>query len=69
GDLLFVCANLARRLKVDPEAALRRANDKFERRFHSMEAIADADGLAFSELSLEQQEAMWQRVKQREHGA
>jgi len=44
GDLLFVAANLARHLKIDPEAALRRANAKFERRFHAIEA-AIGDGL------------------------
>ena len=66
GDLLFVCVNLARKLKIDPEAALRRANDKFESRFHGMEALAQAEGITFSELSLDEQEAFWQRVKQDE---
>jgi nucleoside triphosphate diphosphatase len=66
GDLLFVAANLSRRLNVDPEQALRRANAKFERRFRAMEAAATADGLAFSDLSLDAQEAYWQKVKQAE---
>ena len=44
GDILFVCANLARHAKVDFGAALRRANHKFERRFRAMEALAEADG-------------------------
>ncbi|MFN7054104.1 nucleoside triphosphate pyrophosphohydrolase [Hyphomonas sp.] len=63
GDLLFVAANLARRLSVDPEQALRRANAKFERRFRAMEAAAAAEGVDFSSLSLDEQEAYWQRVK------
>ncbi|MEO1476459.1 MAG: nucleoside triphosphate pyrophosphohydrolase, partial [Pseudomonadota bacterium] len=60
GDILFVCANLARRLGVDPEAALRRTNDKFDRRFRAMEKQSAADGRVFSELSLDEQEAYWQ---------
>jgi MazG family protein len=66
GDLLFVAANLARRLELDPEAALRRANMKFEMRFRAMEALARAEGVAFASLSLEAQEAYWQRVKRAE---
>lgn len=69
GDLLFVAANLSRRLDVDPEQALRRANAKFERRFRAMEAAATADGLAFSDLSLDEQEAYWQQVKRAEKAA
>ncbi|MEL6662449.1 MAG: nucleoside triphosphate pyrophosphohydrolase [Pseudomonadota bacterium] len=63
GDLLFVVANLARRLKVDPEVALRRANAKFERRFRAMEDLATNRGQRFAELDLEEQEALWQAVK------
>ena len=63
GDLLFVCANLARRLKVDPETALRKANAKFERRFRSMEDLAIEQGDKFAALNLEQQEALWHAVK------
>ncbi|WP_430404992.1 nucleoside triphosphate pyrophosphohydrolase [Hyphomonas sp.] len=66
GDLLFVAANLSRRLNVDPEQALRRANAKFERRFRAMEAAAVADGVIFAELSLDEQEAYWQQVKRAE---
>ncbi|MEL1265569.1 nucleoside triphosphate pyrophosphohydrolase [Pseudoxanthomonas putridarboris] len=66
GDLLFVAANLARHARVDVGSAMRRANLKFERRFRAMEAFAAADGTALSALSLEQQEALWQRVKQQE---
>lgn len=63
GDLLFVAANLARHAQVDPGAALRRANVKFERRFRAMEALAVAHGVEFSALGLEAQEALWQQVK------
>jgi ATP diphosphatase len=64
GDLLFVIANLARRHGIDPEAALRAGNAKFERRFRAMEALARADTTPdFGALSLEEQEAYWQRVK------
>lgn len=63
GDLLFVAANLARHAKVDAGAAMRRANLKFERRFRAMEALAKSDGVELSTLSLEQQDAYWERVK------
>lgn len=66
GDLLFVAANLARRLSVDPEQALRRANAKFERRFRAMEAAAAEAGVDFASLSLDEQEAYWQSVKKAE---
>jgi MazG family protein len=66
GDLLFVAANLSRRLEVDPEQALRRANAKFERRFRAMEAAALSDGVIFAELALDEQEAYWQQVKRAE---
>ena len=63
GDLLFVCANLARHARVDVGAALRRANLKFERRFRAMEALAAADGRDLSALPLEAQDAYWDRAK------
>ena len=63
GDLLFVAANLARHAKVDPGAALRRANHKFERRFRAMETMAAADGVQLSDLPLDAQDAYWNRVK------
>jgi len=68
GDLLFVAANLARHAKVDVGGALRRANLKFERRFRAMEAIAAAEGTTMSALTLEQQDALWGRVKTAERG-
>jgi len=69
GDLLFVCANLARHARVDPGSALRRANHKFERRFRAMEALAAARGQSMPALDLEQQEALWQAVKREEKDA
>ncbi|VXC96458.1 nucleoside triphosphate pyrophosphohydrolase [Sphingomonas sp. AX6] len=60
GDLLFAVVNWARHLKVDPEAALRTANAKFERRFR---AIESEGGDGFAALSLDEKEALWQRAK------
>lgn len=66
GDVLFVCANLARHAKVDVGTALRRANLKFERRFRAMEAAATADDTSLAGLPLDAQEAYWQRAKKDE---
>ncbi|MBO9787006.1 nucleoside triphosphate pyrophosphohydrolase [Xanthomonas phaseoli] len=66
GDVLFVCANLARHAKVDVGAALRHANLKFERRFRAMEAQARTAGTSLDALSLGEQEALWQQVKREE---
>jgi len=66
GDLLFVVANLARHLEVDPEAALRSANDKFTRRFRHIEASLAARGVKPGAASLEEMEALWQDAKKRE---
>jgi ATP diphosphatase len=66
GDLLFAAANLARKLDVDAEAALRAANGKFERRFHGMERLAAQRGDSFETLDLAAQEALWQEVKRAE---
>jgi ATP diphosphatase len=66
GDLLFVCANLARHAKVDVGNALRRANLKFERRFRHMEALAAEEGVALASLPLEAQDAYWNRAKAEE---
>lgn len=61
GDVLFSCVNLARHLQVDPEKALARSNDKFKRRFDAMEALASVDG--FSQLTVEEMERLWSKVK------
>ena len=66
GDLLFVVANLARHLKVDPEAALRAANAKFTRRFHHIEDGLAARGVQPGQASLEEMEALWQDAKRLE---
>ncbi len=66
GDLLFAAANLARKLGVDAESALRAANRKFERRFRAMEQIAKARGQEFSALDLAAQERLWLDVKRAE---
>ncbi|MBM3550118.1 MAG: nucleoside triphosphate pyrophosphohydrolase [Alphaproteobacteria bacterium] len=63
GDLLFALANLARHLGVDPEAALRRGNRKFERRFRAIEAALAAQGRRPEGASLEEMEALWQQAK------
>jgi ATP diphosphatase len=63
GDMLFVVVNLARKLKLDPEAALRRANGKFTRRFAAVEQRLAADGLTPAEAGLPRMEAEWQAVK------
>jgi MazG family protein len=65
GDLLFAIANLSRHLGVEPETALRKANDKFTRRFEAMEGAIDASGRAITEMSLDELEAEWKSVKSR----
>ena len=69
GDVLFVVANLTRHGKVDFGAALRRANAKFERRFRRMEVLAAGEGVDLSALSLEDQDAYWNRAKAEEKQA
>lgn len=68
GDLLFVCVNLARFMKVNPEHALKRTNRKFEMRFRAIEEILAAEGRDMDEESLEALDAIWQRVKGVEKG-
>jgi MazG family protein len=66
GDLLFVCANLARHLDVDPEAALRHANAKFERRFRHIERRLADQGRDLAGSTLDEMEALWQEAKNAE---
>lgn len=66
GDLLFAFANLSRQLDIEPEAALRRANDKFTRRFEQMEQRFAARGRTLNGLTLDEMEAEWQAVKRSE---
>jgi len=63
GDILFAIANLARKLKIDPETALRRATAKFERRFRRVEALVDERATG---TDLDALEALWQEVKREE---
>ena len=69
GDLLFVLANLARKLKLDPEACLRHANQKFARRFQAIEQRTEAAGKSLAEMSLDDMESAWQQVKQEQRPA
>lgn len=66
GDLLFAVANLARKLQLDPETALRDANAKFERRFRGVEARLTEAGSSVQEADLQAMEAMWLSVKKDE---
>ncbi|GIU50196.1 nucleoside triphosphate pyrophosphohydrolase [Shewanella sp. KT0246] len=66
GDLLFAVANMARHLGVEPEQALRQANQKFERRFRGVEHFAKQSGKSINEHSLDELDAYWDQVKQQE---
>jgi tetrapyrrole methylase family protein/MazG family protein len=66
GDLLFVLANIARRLGVNLEASLRQANQRFYRRFSYMEELCRPRGLNLSELSLDEQNTLWDEAKKTE---
>lgn len=63
GDLLFTCVNLARKLGVDSETALRRTNAKFERRFRAVEKYAAAADRALPDMTLDEMETLWKRAK------
>ena len=63
GDLLFAMANLARKLGIEPESALRKANEKFSARFEAVEKEFEAQGRSMKEATLAQMEEVWQRVK------
>lgn len=66
GDLLFVMANLARHMNIDPEEALRGANAKFERRFHRIEEILHQNGSSPEMSNLEEMDALWDQAKREE---
>lgn len=66
GDILFVCANLARHLQCDAETLMRRANQKFERRFHAVEQKVIHSEKDWSHFSLEELENFWQLAKKEE---
>jgi len=65
GDLLFAVVNLARKLAIDPRAALERANDKFRRRFEGVERLAAERGVDMGRANLEQLDRLWDEVKAR----
>jgi MazG family protein len=66
GDLLFAAANLARKLGVEPEAALRDANAKFNRRFRYVEARATEDGVPLADAGLERLDGYWNEIRARD---
>ena len=63
GDILFVCVNLARKLGIDPDCALKRTNAKFERRFGHIEQRLHQQGRTPSDASLDEMEALWTEAK------
>lgn len=65
GDLLFSIANLARKLGIEPESALRKANEKFTKRFTALEDVFDQRGRSIHDATLEEMEAVWGEVKRR----
>ena len=68
GDLLFVVANVARHLKLDPEAALRGANQKFIRRFRHIEERLSERGSSPAQSNLAEMDALWDQAKTKERG-
>ena len=68
GDVLFACVNVARRLNVDPELALRRASGRFVSRVELAEELAAREGRVFAELPLPEQDAYYDRAKGGERG-
>jgi MazG family protein len=65
GDLLFAVVNLARKLRIEAEVALRAATEKFARRFRAMEALARERSLQLDGMTLEQMDVLWDEVKRR----
>jgi MazG family protein len=66
GDVLFVMANLARHLQVEPETALQGTNASFMRRFKAMEELAQAKGRDFRDMDLAEQDGLWEEIKRAE---
>ena len=69
GDVLFVIANLARHLQVEPETALQGTNATFMRRFKAMEELAQEKGRDFRDMDLAEQDGLWEEVKEEEQGS
>lgn len=66
GDLFFAVSNLARHLNVDPESAMRTSNNKFERRFRSIESLARQQGKSLQDMTLDEMESLYQQIKRQE---
>lgn len=66
GDLLFAVINLSRRLDIDPSEAISKTNAKFDRRFRSIEKDVDSQGKKWTDFSLDELEALWQKAKRNE---
>ncbi|WP_256469278.1 nucleoside triphosphate pyrophosphohydrolase [Agarivorans sediminis] len=64
GDLLFTCVNLARACEFDAEDLLRQANQKFSRRFRSVEDLARLDGKKLEQMNLQEMDSLWDKVKE-----
>jgi len=69
GDVLFVMANLARHLQVEPETALQGTNATFMRRFKAMEELAQTKGRDFRDMDLAEQDGLWEEIKKEEQGS
>lgn len=65
GDLIFSVVNLARQLKIDPEAALRRTNKKFSRRFNEIEKAAKQQNIRLSEMPMAEKDRIWEAAKEK----
>lgn len=65
GDLLFSIANLARKLGIEPESALRKANEKFSGRFAALEGVFEEQGRSVHDANLQEMEEVWSNVKHR----
>jgi MazG family protein len=65
GDLLFSMANLARKMGIEPESALRKANDKFSARFEALERHMEEEGRSVHDATLEEMEVAWGKIKDR----
>ncbi len=63
GDIFLILVNVARWLDLDAEGAMRRANDRFHRRFTHMEKLCQERGLSFTDLAIDEKEALWQKAK------
>ena len=63
GDVLFSVVNVGRWLGTDPEAALRKASDRFQRRFSQMERVSRSQGVAFERLSMDEKQELWEQAK------